>query len=260
MEDFKNTIMCQKVHDVVSLSEPLKYLTNVNQFSLIRIYKDDTHLSLNTHIEWVKEFYTTYYRHGICHKRYDAYSSAYFFHQEAVDKVTLKVMKQNFDLNPGITIVEKEQDFCNLYSFTTSGVGKDVNYYTNNLATWYKFIDYFKAKSDNLVALAQADRQIFPKVISPHSGDIPFPYNTDTNKFHKAGMLVSELGKQLNTNLTKQETLCLAYLSQGYTYREVANHLYISEKTVETHVKKSKQKLQAKNMAQLIARFLSAGS
>ncbi len=54
--------------------------------------------------------------------------------------------------------------------------------------------------------------------------------------------------------LTKKETEILNYLSQGLTYKEIAEMLVLSPQTVSTHVKKIYKKLHASGKAEALFR------
>jgi len=61
---------------------------------------------------------------------------------------------------------------------------------------------------------------------------------------------VSEVDEDLAT-LTKREREVLQHVARGYTYKEIAAALFISVKTVETHVSAVLRKLQLDNRHQL---------
>lgn len=63
-----------------------------------------------------------------------------------------------------------------------------------------------------------------------------------------------EIGKWLDISNREKEIINL--LSQGYTQKEVAEKLFISNRTVETHVKNLTNKIDAKNTAHLIAIYV----
>ena len=65
-----------------------------------------------------------------------------------------------------------------------------------------------------------------------------------------AAIDVAQVDPELD-QLTKREREVLQHIARGYTYREVATQLYISVKTVETHVSKVLHKLQLSNRAEL---------
>lgn len=68
--------------------------------------------------------------------------------------------------------------------------------------------------------------------------------------FNAAGGEVSSVDEDLNT-LTEREQEVMRLIARGYTYREVAEKLFISIKTVETHVGKVLHKLQLSNRHEL---------
>lgn len=60
-----------------------------------------------------------------------------------------------------------------------------------------------------------------------------------------------EIGKWLDISDREKEIITL--LSEGLTQKEIANQLYISNRTVETHIKNLSKKMGAKNSVHLIS-------
>ncbi len=58
-----------------------------------------------------------------------------------------------------------------------------------------------------------------------------------------------------NKRLTEKETEVVKLLLQGYTYKAVAENLFISENTIKFHIKNIYQKLNIKNKMELIKMF-----
>lgn len=67
-------------------------------------------------------------------------------------------------------------------------------------------------------------------------------YCPDTHKFNCS-------------TLSKQEKICLFYLSKGYTLKMIAKKLNISPKTIETYLERIKNKTNFETKAQLITAF-----
>lgn len=59
---------------------------------------------------------------------------------------------------------------------------------------------------------------------------------------------------QIRPLISHREQEILVLLSEGYTSREIAARLYISDHTVNDHRKALNIKLEAKNVAQMIRR------
>jgi len=68
--------------------------------------------------------------------------------------------------------------------------------------------------------------------------------------FNAAGGEVAHLDEDLD-KLTEREQEVMRLIARGYTYREVSEKLFISIKTVETHVGKVLHKLQLSNRHEL---------
>ncbi|MCL4151486.1 UNVERIFIED_CONTAM: hypothetical protein GTU68_050582 [Idotea baltica] len=57
--------------------------------------------------------------------------------------------------------------------------------------------------------------------------------------------------------ISKREKEIVELLAQGLTQKEIANRLFISIRTVETHIKNCTQKLDARNTVNLISIYVS---
>lgn len=75
------------------------------------------------------------------------------------------------------------------------------------------------------------------------------------SKFKK----MNNRNKLQNEVLSKREIDVLQSIAQGYSTKEIARLLYISENTVETHRQNLFSKLKAHNMADLIVKAISSG-
>lgn len=60
-------------------------------------------------------------------------------------------------------------------------------------------------------------------------------------------------------NLSKRESLCLFYLIRGKTAKEIAQHLSISQRTVESHIDNIRMKLSCKTKSEIISKALDLG-
>ncbi|MEM7299009.1 MAG: LuxR C-terminal-related transcriptional regulator, partial [Bacteroidota bacterium] len=68
-----------------------------------------------------------------------------------------------------------------------------------------------------------------------------------------------EKKKKEDIQLTKREIEVLNDISDGLKSQEIAEKLFISERTVEAHRGNIMKKLQAKNMAELIKKAMNLG-
>jgi DNA-binding NarL/FixJ family response regulator len=70
---------------------------------------------------------------------------------------------------------------------------------------------------------------------------------------------IEETLKTENEFLTNREMEVLQLLAKGYSTREIATALFITEKTVETHRKNMVEKAQVKNTVELVAYAVGRG-
>lgn len=72
-------------------------------------------------------------------------------------------------------------------------------------------------------------------------------------------LTTSSDNKKLNSPLTNRETIILKYLVDGFTINAVAEKLYISRHTVDTHTKNIYKKLQVHNRSSLASVAMKKG-
>lgn len=74
------------------------------------------------------------------------------------------------------------------------------------------------------------------------------------NKYmNQKGFIKRDYSKNVKkSNLSKQEYKVLTLMSEGMSNSEIANHLFISENTVKTHVSKILSKLKAKRRTEAV--------
>ncbi len=82
---------------------------------------------------------------------------------------------------------------------------------------------------------------------------VPAPRNSITPGQNNHGLPVAGLGKELSEPLSEQERRILARIAEGKTNREIAEDVYLSEKTVRNYVSNILGKLDLSNRAEAAA-------
>lgn len=110
---------------------------------------------------------------------------------------------------------------------------------------------------DGIVLKSSAAEQIVTAVESVLSGERYIWPRFSGVKNQYVAKHMSRMKRQ--TNLSSKEKLVLTYIVEGYTTRQIAEKLSLSENTIETHRKNLFIKLDVHNVAQLVAAALRCG-
>ena len=78
----------------------------------------------------------------------------------------------------------------------------------------------------------------------------------DSTPFETAKQSYDRLHNQSNTDLSVRETQIVDLCARGYTYKEIARQLNISEATIRTYIERAREKFHASNRVELIAMWL----
>jgi DNA-binding NarL/FixJ family response regulator len=112
-------------------------------------------------------------------------------------------------------------------------------------------IGLIRAGARGYVTKSISAEELTSAVRRVHDGDVVFsPRLAGFVLDAFAGEAPQPLDPELD-QLTRREREVLRYIARGYTYKEVANELHISVKTVETHVSAVLRKLQLSSRYEL---------
>lgn len=227
---------------IQTLCDPLKYL-GITTFSYMKIYKDSTYLHISNQDEWSQHYLKNISDNG------EAFTTALshidkkiltFFWPTNTNDFLLETLK-HFKLWNGITFYKKGSDFIENWSFATSPDNAQVPLiYSQHQDLLWKFIHYFMLQIQDL--LNCLDKNKFAKFknhIRIFSEDTFFPEKKILqflDSIEDAKIPIE------GTILSVREKECLELLAKGFTYKNIANHLNLSPRTVETYIHQTKQK------------------
>lgn len=141
--------------------------------------------------------------------------------------------KEMLGVEFGITLIKREEDGIGFYNLGTKSTDSSViNRYVNNLDHYENFILEFKEKAESILRAAK---------------NLKFCIKSESaiNEPKKQGY---QFG---NLYLTDREFECVKYLARGKTAEEICIILNISKRTVETHIKNIKRKMNCYNQFRL---------
>lgn len=152
-------------------------------------------------------------------------------------------------------MIEKQADYCEFYNFATSQNNSNIiQFYLSNLDILWRHTFYFKDKGADLIQKAHNDRLILPRCTESNAnnqtvinGNLTSSYLSET-KIRRYYIFANGI----DTFLTENEVKCCYQLIHGKSVKEIAKIVYLSARTVESHINNVKQKLNCLTKANLI--------
>ncbi len=228
----------------------------ITNFTFERLYRDQSHIKLTSCGEWLKYYYSKkLYNYSIFEKTPYLFTDGYMF-WKWLRRDPIYSEAAQFDIAHGITIIQSDNSYCEFYHFGTNCNNPlPESRLLANLQYLYQFIAFFKEKAHKIIVEAEEKRFILPL------------QQVEESLIHNDVQMVNTLDKSLGINLfqnikrlyvgdrgrylTGKEIRILAYLKKGKKVPDIAEHLAISVRTVETHINNIKDKLNCKTMFEL---------
>jgi DNA-binding CsgD family transcriptional regulator len=227
----------QKIDYLVEILECPKDIPN---FSISIFFKNGQRYYLSNLYLWAIPYRTEgFYRGDVDHDR-SLYDGKEFFIQKNIkyDEMQIpiiQILESRYKLNTVFAMVRQyhECDFI-IEAYNTKHVDDPEKFYHRVRNDFEQFIfKFLDAMQEEIIT-----------ALPNHKWLTIF-----NDKELRKKIITRQLKKQI-TILSSREKQCLFFLSQGKSMKEVANCLYISDETVNTHAKAIRRKLGSKNMTQ----------
>ena len=138
-------------------------------------------------------------------------------------------LAREFNIANGLCFVERFPDHYHLIAFATEVYQPGaIDTYLNHIEDLQTFIKRFQNEQKKLIEIVDANRIAVPK--SKQDVNLGKMFVTQEKYFVQFA--------QVKGYVTFQEQACLKYLAQNQSYKEIAKHLNISPRTVETYFQK----------------------
>lgn len=112
-------------------------------------------------------------------------------------------------------------------------------------------VEIIRSGARGYVTKSISSEELASAIQRVHGGDVVFsPKLAGFVLDAFAAIPIADIDPELD-QLTEREREVLQHIARGYTYREIGERLYISVKTVETHVSSVLRKLQLSNRHEL---------
>ncbi len=238
-----HSIYCQEID---TICDPIKQL-GITYFHYIKTYSSGARISLSNYADWMNYYYTNkLYKNPFINKNpFHNYNSCHLWHDNK-DSEIFQQLKINFGIADGITLVDRNKQTCEFYYFGFNKITRaDIkSFYLHKASLLKRFILYFKDKGHHIIEEAGKNKLFLEKnythstPLSGHTKEIIQFIESTNIKYYRISTSSGSI------KFTKKEFLCLRYMLQGCSAKETANHMEISYRTVETHLKNAKCKLK----------------
>lgn len=231
------------------IAKPIMQKLNCHYFQYLKVFDDGRFSLLTTQPKWC-EFALNYMS---AHEKPAVYShinaelldkkTYYFLWEPNIPQEPLRLARE-FDIANGLSFVERYADHYNMIGFATPVANTcALDTYFNSLNEIKNFIDHFQSNHADLIKIIDNNKLQTPKAQMDtnlermlYTQKLQYPVNF----FDKSGYI------------TAQEYECLKGLSQGMTYKEIANKLLISHRTVESYLNRVRKRFDLSFKRQLI--------
>lgn len=229
----------------------------IHTFSYIRIWNDGKYINLSNHN---KEFSRRYF---FDISRIDHQSISHFQNMP-IDGKELTVwnpylndpvcsLMREYNYKNGISILSKHKDYIELFGLCPSisnNTATLINNVINNKSLYIALTNKFVANATPMINSWTEDKKaIFTNHISLEQNRCLSEKDIKHNKY-----VILKICNN-NVRFTHKEALCMAYLSKGFTAKQIGCYLGISNRTVEHHLSNIKLKSGYRYNAELLEFF-----
>lgn len=257
------------IYDYIhNLTVPLKTYFNISNFGYLRIYVDSRYCYFANNKGLMRDYINVVNDTNIFFKQFLYFSEQNYRVILWPDKPTHYSMElyEKHGYWNGITFMKDGPDYVDLWWFAPDIENNRVrNFLIKNMNVLSKFISYFEQKTKNIlfeyiptmlpIFSGGADLSLVKKI---HSQDDSCNEDARINDFLKSIRLSEvDIGwvNNKHTTITKREVDCLELLANGLQYKEIANSLSLSPRTVEFYFENIKNKTGAYHRSNLVSLY-----
>lgn len=273
-----NYISFTYARDLRNLCQPLFQGTNVDSFHYVRAYHDGGYISLNTDLK-IEEFElfegNGKFNHDVKildsvfdNKKFSKskYTNRIYLFTEDVDNGYWARVFKKFNVKTCFNIIEKYNDYYERFGFRSRFDKSPYSFYVNHYDVLERFVLYFKEHGINLIKAGEKNKAIWfnnnPKY-NKLVQNLKETFSEEDNHIEtlKARFRIRKYpinNSSIKSYLTPHELKCLQHFGQGFTYKEIGNILRISYRTVETHMRRIRDKLDIHSHSQLLKIYHSS--
>lgn len=247
--------------NINEICRPLQQHFNITSFVYHKNFNDGSEIRLTNQPDWVEHFYNSqYYKLSGFEKHPENYSTGHVIWAHLTHHQPILNAARQFNIDHGITLINKTSDGCEFIFFgTTPSNSHLVNFYLNNIELLQRFFIYFKDKAEPIFSDLKSQRLYIPnKYQTIDSNELGIPNEQDNIRRDFINSIKINKIVLDGAILSAREIDCARLVVQGKTSKEIANLLFISPRTVESHINHLKDKLFCRIKSELIAKLNTA--
>ncbi len=250
--------------EVRRICRPLFQYCHSRYFSFIRHFANGTELCLTANPDWKRYFLANGLYKQVKldkdtignHKHVNKTKLIYW--DTLVNSTIIPVQKHVSGIYLGLTIVKIKQQYTDFYHIGTDCLPSDMpDFYRAHINLLLRFCDYFYAKAHRLIEVAAKPTNLLVIPTNSHARHHAQASHVNTTAFLNATdikkFFVDIDGNGREIAIPKKEWLCLNQLCLGKTAAEIAETLYLSKRTVDSHLEHVKNRLGIHKRSQLIS-------
>lgn len=227
-------------------SEFLKH-HGLNYFQFGRCYADGSILNFSNTSELAKLLFGAGFSvQSSFDEDHQKRPSYVFFWDEELPEDPVSLVRERLGIYHGMTILKRYKDYYDMIAF---GMAKPrsnaMSYYFNYYKELEKFADQFIRTRTDLLSIHERQKLQLPSQYQDPNR-LKLCLSGQEQRFTIKG----RYGK---TYATTREIFCLQYLEQGKSYKEVADILSISPRTIETYLGRIKERTGFNSREQIFA-------
>ena len=217
-----------------------------NYFLYLRCYDDGSISLLVNNAEPLKHFLELDFPVFSSYKNeHNLQHSYWFFWDEELPWLPVKIVRDYHKLHHGLTFVRRQKRHYDMIAVALPHERLNpASFYMGKQKAMENFIGYFDREYKDLLAIVTKNRIFLPEA------------NRDMNYQNlclKNNTRIPIMGAYGSTYITGQEVACVRLLTHGYRLKEIANHLELSPRTVETYISRVKERSGTRKRSDLLS-------
>lgn len=266
--------------DIADICRPLKNL-NITHFGHVNIDKDKKFSAVTNNAAFFEHYLRNHYYNADLHTA-GTKKLGNMVMWDLIERSGLSEKMHReaavFGVQHTFSIMEEDETGLNCYHFANDQNDNSINqFYIANQDLLRAFILYFKERMSQAKELAASYQMKFSMDDKIAGYSIKSSANFHINEIlRQEFMRKLTLDRHLPTNgqlilpnaisanldhypLTEKERICAEFLCQGLRTKEIAFLTHRSPRTIEKHILALKEKLNVKNINQLMGKLLAPG-